>query len=201
MPVAMSATLDGEQVRALLSESGLWTALRTRPFSKVPSPSESCHSIFVTAIDTNPLCADPEVVLEGREEDFRTGLAALSKLTEGRCGCADGEGSKIDDGGVPRVRVEEFSGRHPAGLAGTHIHLLDPVSQRKDGLVCRVSGRRRYRASVLDRHARPRQGRVARRPSGALTPAACELDWERPWRRWSRASWPMERSGSSRARC
>ncbi|MCP4202679.1 MAG: Na(+)-translocating NADH-quinone reductase subunit A [bacterium] len=123
--------LDGEQVRALLAESGLWTALRTRPFSKVPSPSESCHSIFVTAIDTNPLCADPEVVLEGRERDFRTGLAALSKLTEGAVWLCRGTGSKLGDGGVPRVEVEEFSGHHPAGLAGTHIHLLDPVSRGK----------------------------------------------------------------------
>lgn len=123
------SALTGEQVRALLSESGLWTALRTRPFSKVPSPSESCRSIFVTAVDTNPLCADPEVVLEGREEDFRTGLTALSKLTEGTVWLCRGEGSKIDDGGAPRVRVEEFSGHHPAGLAGTHIHLLDPVAR------------------------------------------------------------------------
>ena len=44
-------------------ESGLWTALRTRPFSKVPSPESTPRSIFVTAIDTNPLAAQPEVVI------------------------------------------------------------------------------------------------------------------------------------------
>jgi Na+-transporting NADH:ubiquinone oxidoreductase subunit A len=125
------AQLDGEQVRSLLAESGLWTALRTRPFSKVPSPTENCHSIFVTAIDTNPLCAAPEVVLEGRETDFRRGLEALGKLTEGDVWLCHGEGFSMEVGDLPRLRKEEFRGAHPAGLAGTHIHRLDPVSRTK----------------------------------------------------------------------
>jgi len=125
------AQLDGNQVRALLAESGLWTALRTRPFSKVPSPTENCHSIFVTAIDTNPLCGAPEVALEGREADFRRGLEALSKLTEGTVWLCHGEGFSLEVGDLPRLRMEEFRGAHPAGLAGTHIHQLDPVSRAK----------------------------------------------------------------------
>jgi Na+-transporting NADH:ubiquinone oxidoreductase subunit A len=122
-------SLDGDAVRQLLVESGLWTAIRQRPFSKVPSPAGSCRSIFVTAIDTNPLGADPEVVLEGRMEFFRQGLWALSQLTEGAVFLCRAKGSKIVPGDAPRVRVEEFSGKHPAGLAGTHIHTLDPVSR------------------------------------------------------------------------
>lgn len=125
------ADLDGPSVRDLLVESGLWTAIRQRPFSKVPSPSSSCHSLFVTAIDTNPLAPDPTVVLEGRSEAFQRGLWALSHLTEGTIYLCRAPNAKIEPGSVPRVQVEEFAGKHPAGLVGTHIHLLDPVHREK----------------------------------------------------------------------
>jgi len=123
--------IENQAVRDLLVESGLWTAIRRRPFSNVPGPGESCHSIFVSAIDTNPLAAAPEVVLEGRLEDFRRGLWALSKLTDGTVFLCRGPGSSLDGGDVPRVQVEEFHGKHPAGLVGTHIHMLDPVNREK----------------------------------------------------------------------
>jgi Na+-transporting NADH:ubiquinone oxidoreductase subunit A len=123
--------LEGQAVRDLLVESGLWTAIRQRPFSKIPAPNSDCHSVFVTAIDTNPLSPDPDVVLENRMDDFQRGLRALSSLTEGPVYLCRAPGSKIEPGDTPRVRVEEFAGMHPAGLAGTHIHLLDPVDREK----------------------------------------------------------------------
>ncbi|MFV2071302.1 MAG: Na(+)-translocating NADH-quinone reductase subunit A [Thermoanaerobaculales bacterium] len=124
--------LDGPAVRDLLVESGLWTAIRRRPFSIVPAPTEACHSIFVTAIDTNPNGADPSVVLEGKQEDLQRGLWALSMLTEGPVFVCRTENAPISDlGDAPRLQVEEFRGPHPAGLAGTHIHLLDPVDREK----------------------------------------------------------------------
>ncbi len=125
------ADAGGPSVRDLLVESGLWTAIRQRPFSKVPAPSSSCHSIFVTAIDTNPLAPDPEVVLEGRMDDFQRGLAALGHLTEGAIYLCRAPGALIEPGSAPRVQVEEFAGKHPAGLVGTHIHFLDPVHREK----------------------------------------------------------------------
>lgn len=125
------AELDREQVQALLVESGEWTALRTRPFSTVPKPGDVPRSIFVTAIDTNPLAPDPAVVLGGRMDEFNRGLEALSALTDGNVFLCCRPGSPFDGGGVERIRVEQFQGPHPAGLAGTHIHLLDPVSRDK----------------------------------------------------------------------
>jgi len=124
-------SLRGEELRELLAESGLWTAIRQRPFSKVPSPSSSCHSIFVTAMDTNPLAPNPEVVLEGQMKDFQRGLQALCSLTEGIVYLCRAPGARIEPGPAERVRVEEFDGEHPAGLAGTHIHFLDPVHREK----------------------------------------------------------------------
>lgn len=121
--------LDGPGIRDLLVASGLWTALRARPFSRIPSPTEDCSSIFVTAIDTHPLAADPAKVLEGREADFKRGLEALAKLTTGPVHLCKAPGAKIPT--ADGIRVEEFAGKHPAGLVGTHIHTLDPVNRQK----------------------------------------------------------------------
>ena len=125
------SSLDGEQVRALLVESGEWTALRTRPFSKVPGPTEKCRSIFVTAMDTNPLAPDPETVMAGRLDDFQRGLEALAKLAEGPVYLCTTPGSALGEIELAGVRVEHFQGKHPAGLAGTHIHMLDPVGRNR----------------------------------------------------------------------
>jgi len=125
------ARLGGDQIRGLLVESGQWTALRTRPYSKVPGPAETCSAIFVTAMDTSPLTADPEVVLAGRRDEFDRGLTALTKLTDGAVYLCCRPGSSLAGGEIAGVRVEYFQGPHPAGLAGTHIHLLDPVHRDK----------------------------------------------------------------------
>ncbi len=125
------STLDADRVRALLVESGQWVALRTRPFSKVPGPEETCHSIFVTAMDTNPLAADPDVVMADRQGDFNRGLEVLTKLTEGPVYLCCSPNSTLGRTDVAGVQVEHFKGKHPAGLAGTHIHMLDPVNRDK----------------------------------------------------------------------
>jgi Na+-transporting NADH:ubiquinone oxidoreductase subunit A len=130
-PAADLASLDREAVRKNLLESGLWTALRTRPFTKIPAPDAEARAIFVTAIDTNPLAADPAVVIERDPEAFANGLAVLSRLTDGPIYVCTAPNSGIAVPGDDQFRHAEFSGPHPAGLAGTHIHFLEPVSEAK----------------------------------------------------------------------
>jgi Na+-transporting NADH:ubiquinone oxidoreductase subunit A len=124
-------SLDCDTARDNLVAAGLWTALRTRPFSKVPDPRSAPHAIFVTAIDTQPLAPDPRVVLAGQEKDFERGLRVLSCLTEGKLYVCVGGGTKLSGTGLERVEIAEFVGPHPAGLAGTHIHVLDRVGKKK----------------------------------------------------------------------
>lgn len=123
-----------EQVRALLVESGLWTALRRRPFGTVPSATGECGALFVTAIDTAPLAADVKVVLEGKRDDFKEGVTALAKLTQGTLFVCQGEGIDLsaEAGDAKNTRVETFVGAHPAGLVGTHIHTLYPVNRERE---------------------------------------------------------------------
>ena len=122
------AGLTAEQVQENLNESGLWTALRTRPFSKVPELGSRPNSIFVTAIDTHPLAANPEVVIAEHKEAFETGICVLGKMSGGKIFLCKAPGASIP---ASIATAEEFDGPHPAGLVGTHIHFLDPVSANK----------------------------------------------------------------------
>ena len=125
------ATLSRDAVQTQLLESGLWTALRTRPYSKTPVPGTVPAAIFVTAIDTNPLCADPQPLILAERNAFDAGLTVLTRLTPGKVHVCQASGGKL--GGHPQGQVafNEFAGPHPAGLVGTHIHFLEPVSLTK----------------------------------------------------------------------
>ncbi len=125
------ATLDVEKVKANLLKSGLWTSLRARPYGKIPAIDSKPKSIFVTAIDTRPLAADPEVVIKERVADFVNGLHVISRLTEGKVHVCKASGAELPKCDNASVMVHEFSGPHPAGLPSTHIHFIDPVNANK----------------------------------------------------------------------
>ncbi|WP_419851871.1 Na(+)-translocating NADH-quinone reductase subunit A [Actinobacillus pleuropneumoniae] len=131
---AQLASLSAEQVKQNLIESGLWTAFRTRPFSKVPALDAIPSSIFVNAMDTNPLAADPEVVLKEYETDFKDGLTVLTRLFNGQKPvylCKDADSNIPLSPAIEGITIKSFSGVHPAGLVGTHIHFVDPVGATK----------------------------------------------------------------------
>ena len=74
--------LTDQQVRDQLIASGLWTALRTRPFSKTPAVDAKPSSIFVTAMDSNPLAADPAVIIKQHAAEFENGLKVLARMAK-----------------------------------------------------------------------------------------------------------------------
>lgn len=121
--------LSAEQVEEQLVESGVWTSFRTRPFSKAPALKSRPAAIFVQAMDTNPLAADPALVIAQQPEAFALGLQIIRKLTEGKVYLCKAPGTNVPSG--DGITVEEFAGVHPAGNPGTHIHFLEPVSAEK----------------------------------------------------------------------
>lgn len=123
--------LNREDVVKNLLASGLWTSLRTRPYSKVPDPATAPSAIFVTAIDTRPLAGDPTAVIAAASKDFANGVAILSKLTEGTTHVVHQTGAELPALNGANVVISSFNGPHPAGLVGTHIHFLDPVAGNK----------------------------------------------------------------------
>lgn len=120
--------LSKEDVEKSLLQSGLWPVLRQRPFSKVAHPHESPKSIFVHAMNTGPLAADIDFILQGKEEQFQAGLDALRRLTEGKVYLCVKHGAQSKALTQARgVEAHYFAGPHPSGNVSTHIHYLDPI--------------------------------------------------------------------------
>jgi Na+-transporting NADH:ubiquinone oxidoreductase subunit A len=123
--------LDRQAIRQNLVDSGLWLSFRTRPYSRSPAIDSTPHSIFVTAVDSNPLAADPSVIINEYAEDFKHGLTVLSQLTDGKVFVCQAPDTALPVSHRDNIEIHTFSGPHPSGLAGTHIHFLDPVSASK----------------------------------------------------------------------
>ena len=123
--------LSREEVVDLLVESGMWTALTKRPFSKIPEIDSKPFALFINAMDTHPLALDPSFVIQDYQEDFSQGVEILSKLTDGKTFVVKKKGMPLNLEQNSKIRIEEFSGMHPAGNVGTHMHFLSPVSQKR----------------------------------------------------------------------
>lgn len=123
--------MDKAAVRKLLLESGLWTAMRSRPYSKVANPSDTPRSIFVTAMDSHPHAPNPGVVLQGQEAFFEKGLFAVAKLTNGPVYICQSPPNQFQIPQSPQFCKKEFQGPHPSGTVGFHIHVIDPVDRNR----------------------------------------------------------------------
>lgn len=122
---------DRDQMKAILVESGMWTSIRQRPYSKVADLKIDPSAIFITAMDSNPLAADPKIIINEHEDAFKAGVSALAKLTKGKTYICQKQGASVSAPTGERIVSQDFSGPHPSGLPGTHIHFLDPVNARK----------------------------------------------------------------------
>ena len=124
--------LSVTQIKELLLRSGLWPAVRQRPYHVVANPNDQPKSVFISCFDTAPLAPDYNFILANSSvEHFRNGLRAVSKLTNGKVNLTlrHGEdGNKIFEG-LGGVEISYFSGPHPAGNVGVQIHHLDPVNK------------------------------------------------------------------------
>lgn len=119
------AGLTADEVRPKLFASGLWTAFRTRPYSKVPTEADRAAAIFVTAMDSEPLAPDAALILTENAEAFEAGLTVVAMLSQGKTYLCSAAGANVPGAGIAGVEAHQFAGPHPAGLVGTHMHFLD----------------------------------------------------------------------------
>ena len=123
--------LGVDEVKKKLLDAGMWPLIRQRPFSKVADPDVLPRDIFITGMDTAPLVADPEFILQGEEENFNAGLKIIKHLTEGKIYLSLNGAIKdhlpflVNPDGV---EVHEFYGKHPAGNLSVHIHHIAPIN-------------------------------------------------------------------------
>ena len=120
-----------ETITSQLCDAGLWPSLRARPYNRVAVPGTVPFAITVTAMDSNPLAPDPTLAIGQAADDFRDGVLLLSQLTDGMVYVCTTPGSPVPVPGLPHVIEADFAGPHPAGLPGTHIHMLCPAGQHR----------------------------------------------------------------------
>ncbi|MDA3926199.1 MAG: Na(+)-translocating NADH-quinone reductase subunit A [Kiritimatiellae bacterium] len=125
------ADTSADDLIKVLAESGLFTAFRQRPFSRIPQLAERPHSIFVTSISSDPLGFSPEIVIAKYIDDFIRGLKALTCITETEVYNVVHESFATELPDVDGCLTLKFAGKHPCGLVGTHIHMMDPVHEQK----------------------------------------------------------------------
>ena len=117
--------LSGEQVINALLEAGIFGYINQLPYAVSTNPSVQPKAIFVSALRDKPLAADFEFEVKGQEQDFQTGISALSKIAKTYLGV--GVGSKLE--GVKDVEVTVFDGKCPAGNVGVQVNNIDPVNK------------------------------------------------------------------------
>lgn len=123
---------DAAELRGLMLRSGLWTALRQRPFGIIPDPARQPSALLVTAIDTEPLAPDPAQIIAERQEEFVAGAEALGDMVDAPVHICKSSGSDLPDMKSPKVNIAEFAGSHPAGLPSMHIRRLCPIGFSSD---------------------------------------------------------------------
>ncbi len=121
---------SADDLEKLMVESGIWTSLRARPYNRTPEIGTRPECLFLTCTDSEPLSPDVSQIIKGNEEDFRTGAAALTVFAKQKTYlCTEpGDGVPTDISGTEN---KTFTGKHPFGLAGTHMNKLYPASRKR----------------------------------------------------------------------
>ena len=124
-------TLSREEVKKNLLQSGLWPALKQRPYNIIADPEDTPKAIFISAFDTSPLGPDYDFILKDVDREFQAGINALKKLSGGKVHL-NIEGTYPPSTAIKKavgVQLNKFKGPHPAGNVGTQIHFIDPINK------------------------------------------------------------------------
>jgi Na+-transporting NADH:ubiquinone oxidoreductase subunit A len=123
--------LDASAAKKALLERGLWPNIKRRPFFKIADVNDQPSSIFVTCLDSNPLSADPNFYLDGRQTDFQAGIAILARICPKIQICLEGNTSASKTFEASEGTTHRFSGVHPRGNTSVHIEKIDPVVKQE----------------------------------------------------------------------
>jgi Na+-transporting NADH:ubiquinone oxidoreductase subunit A len=126
------SVMSREKIQSLLLESGLWPAVRQRPYHIIARPADVPKSIFISGFDSSPLAPDYNFIIDNSSSDFfRSGINALRRLTDGKINLVLNGRENASDTlkNIAGVDISYFSGPHPAGNVGVHIHHLDPINK------------------------------------------------------------------------
>ena len=123
-----TASLSGEEVIALLLDAGLLGYINQLPYDVSTDVSVKPRAVFISALRDMPLAADFEFELQGNENDFQTGLTALSKVAKTYLGIGAKQTAEALRA-AKDVEVNVFDGRCPAGNVSVQINHIAPVNK------------------------------------------------------------------------
>ncbi len=121
-------SLSADEVKADLLKAGLFGFFRQRPYDVIAVPGDTPRAIYVSAFDSKPLAVNFEIALKGNEDDFQTGLDALSRIAPvhlGICACQKSAALNV----AKNVTTTIFKGPHPAGNVGVQINRTAPINK------------------------------------------------------------------------
>ena len=121
-------SLSADEVKADLLKAGLFGFFRQRPYDVIAVPGDTPRTIYVSAFDSKPLAVNFEIALKGNEDDFQTGLDALSRIAPvhlGICACQKSAALNV----AKNVTTTIFKGPHPAGNVGVQINKTAPINK------------------------------------------------------------------------
>lgn len=122
------SSLSAEEVKQELLDAGLFGYINQLPYAVSTTPDTTPKAIFVSALRDMPLAGDFEVELKGNEQDFQTGLCALSKLAKVYLGIGSMQSAEALVNATD-VEVVVFDGPCPAGNVGVQVNHIDPVNK------------------------------------------------------------------------
>lgn len=122
-------TLNAEDIKKTLLDSGTWTFFRKRPYAVIANPNEKPKSIFISGFDNAPLAPNYDFIIKDNVKEFQVGIDIISKLTEGKINLniSDKTGSVYSN--ITGVEKNTFVGKHPSSTVGTQINHIDPINK------------------------------------------------------------------------
>ena len=124
--------MDANKIKESLLQGGMWPHVIQRPFSKIANPNDTPRDIFISGMDTAPLAADPNLIMDGMKDYFQTGLDILVKLTGGSIHLSlDLKNKSNAKAFADATGVEKhyFRGPHPTGNVGVQIHHINALKR------------------------------------------------------------------------
>lgn len=118
-----------EEIIEQIKKGGLWSFITQRPFQVLADASSSPKAIFINGMETAPLAPSQEFLVSQNSEAFALGLSAVAKLSDKAFLAVDRDCKESALKNAKGVQIEQFFGGHPAGLVGTHVNRLAPISK------------------------------------------------------------------------
>ena len=120
-----------EEIKKVLLESGLWAAMKQRPYGTVANPADEPRAIFVSAFDSAPLAPDYNFTLKDEAANLQVAVDVLNKLTKGGVfvGVNAKSAATSPFNHLKNIKLYGFTGSHPAGNVGVQINNIAPINK------------------------------------------------------------------------